>query len=340
MMTTEQNRLRSDVLNTLVVTRDTGKRLGVVKELLVDIDRREVVALGMRDNFLAVSGMPRYMLLDSISQIGDVILVDNEDVVEDIDIDAYSTLINCEVITESGEPLGRVRSFKFNTESGQVCSLILASLGIPQIPDRVLSTYELPIEEIVSSGPNRLIVFEGAEERLVQLTVGVLEGLGIGKPPWERDEEESYYTPKVRQDNLIGTGIPLKPAERPIQPPIALNQEWEEDEWQEEAPPVKYQQRELESIRYEEDEEDNWGDEVSDRPPISRYEEPVETTAYVESYGEAKIDGDAWDDEDDEPEPYIPPKINIPMPEKMPEPMPEKMPEPIPEAQKEPEYEE
>ena len=151
MMTTEQNRLRSDVLNTLVVTRDTGKRLGVVKELLVDIDRREVVALGMRDNFLAVSGMPRYMLLDSISQIGDVILVDNEDVVEDVDIDAYSTLINCEVITESGEPLGRVRSYKFNTENGQVSSLILASLGIPQIPDRVLSTYELPIEEIVSS---------------------------------------------------------------------------------------------------------------------------------------------------------------------------------------------
>lgn len=330
MMTTEQNRLRSDVLNTLVVTRDTGKRLGVVKELLVDIDRREVVALGMRDNFLAVSGMPRYMLLDSISQIGDVILVDNEDVVEDIDIDAYSTLINCEVITESGEPLGRVRSYKFNTENGQVSSLILASLGIPQIPDRVLSTYELPIEEIVSSGPNRLIVFEGAEERLVQLTVGILEGLGIGKPPWERDEEESYYTPKVRQDNLIGTGIPLRPAERPIQPPIALTQEWEEDEWQEEAPPVKYQQRELESIRYEEDEEDNWGDEVSDRPIVARYvDEPDEETSYVESFGEAKIDGDAWDDE---AEPYIPPKINIPIPEKLPE--------PIPEAQKEPEYEE
>jgi len=312
MMTTEQNRLRSDVLNTLVVTRDTGKRLGVVKELLVDIDRREVVALGMRDNFLAMAGMPRYMLLESISQIGDVILVDNEDVVEDIDIDAYSTLINCEVITESGEPLGRVRSFKFNTQNGRVASLILASLGIPQIPDRVLSTYELPIEEIVSSGPNRLIVFEGAEERLIQLTVGVLEGLGIGKPPWERDEEESYYTPKVRQDNLIGTGIPLRPAERPIQPPIALTQEWEED---------------LESIRYEEDEEDNWGDaevidarveRVEQRPAIRYEEAPVETTAYVESFGEAKIDGDAWDDE---AEPYIPPKINIP--EKVLEPQPE-----------------
>jgi len=46
-------------------------------------------------------------------------------------------------------------------------------LCIPQIPEQVLSTYELPIEEIVSSGPNRLIVFEGAEERVTQLTVGL-----------------------------------------------------------------------------------------------------------------------------------------------------------------------
>jgi len=43
--------------------------------------------------------------------------------------------------------------------------------------EQVLSTYELPIEEIVSSGPNRLIVFEGAEERVTQLTVGLLERL-------------------------------------------------------------------------------------------------------------------------------------------------------------------
>ena len=67
-MTTEKIRLRSEFLNTQVITRDNGKRLGVIKDLLVDIDQREVVALGLRDNALSVAGMPRYMYLNSIRQ--------------------------------------------------------------------------------------------------------------------------------------------------------------------------------------------------------------------------------------------------------------------------------
>ena len=34
-------------MGTQVITRDTGRRLGVVGEVVVDIDRREVVALGL-----------------------------------------------------------------------------------------------------------------------------------------------------------------------------------------------------------------------------------------------------------------------------------------------------
>ena len=40
-MTTENLRLRSEFINTQVITRNTGKKLGVIKEILVDIDRRE-----------------------------------------------------------------------------------------------------------------------------------------------------------------------------------------------------------------------------------------------------------------------------------------------------------
>ena len=65
-MSTENIRLRSEFLNTQVIARDTGKRLGVVKEVLVDMDRREVVALGLRENILAVSGILKYMYLNSI----------------------------------------------------------------------------------------------------------------------------------------------------------------------------------------------------------------------------------------------------------------------------------
>jgi sporulation protein YlmC with PRC-barrel domain len=213
-MTSEQIIRRSDILNTQVITRDNGKRLGIVSQVWVDIDQREVVALGLRDSLISISGLPRYMYLNTINQIGDVVLVDNEDVIEDVEIEALSNLINWEVITETGEVLGKVRGFKFNGETGKIYSIVIASLGLPQIPDQFLSTYELSIDEIVSTGPNRLIVFEGAEERVNQLTVGVLERLGIGKAPWERDTEEEYGYSAPRQ---------VAPANHPSQKFVSLN---------------------------------------------------------------------------------------------------------------------
>lgn len=328
-MTSEQIRQRSDILNTQVITRDTGKRLGVVKELLVDIDRREVVALGLRDNLLSVAGMPRFMLLSSISQIGDVILVEDENVIEEIDVDAYSSLINSEVITETGEMLGRVRGFKFNIETGKLLSLIVASLGIPLIPEQVLSTYELPVEEIVSSGPNRLIVFEGAQERLVQLTVGVLERLGIGQPPWEREEEETYYQPTVKPDNQLGTGVRTPPAPEPVRTAAPAAQQWDDDEWEEPQPepvvrqPLR-QQQPAESLYYQEDleEKENWR-EAKPRenyetrkyaPPSRRYEE----REYEDEYEYEDVEKDAWAD-DESPKPYKAPRVNIPEKTKAPE---------------------
>ncbi|MGK7873155.1 MAG: PRC-barrel domain-containing protein [Xenococcaceae cyanobacterium] len=317
-MTTDLIRLRAEFLNTQVITRNTGKRLGVVKELLVDIDRREVVALGLRDNLLSLSGMPKYMYRTSIRQSGDVILVEDEDVIEDIDIDAYSPLIHSEVITEAGEPLGKVRDFQFNLEDGIVSSLIIDSLGMPQVPDQIISTYELPVEEIVSSGPNRIIVFEGSEDRITQLTVGILERLGIGRPPWER-EEEGYYAPTTPADKQLGTGIPVRtPVSKPVETRApAVEGNWDEDDWEQTrtTPPPRQQ---AESIRYEEYEEgeleeDNWGDVRTERPVVryeaSAYEPKSRSKDYEYDYDD--VHNDVWDD-DVEPEPYNPPRVNIP----------------------------
>ncbi|MGB2925375.1 MAG: PRC-barrel domain-containing protein [Limnothrix sp.] len=299
-MTIDSIRLRNEFINTQVITRNTGTRLGVVKDVLVDIDRREVVSLGLRDSMFSVSGMPKYMYLDTVSRTGDVILVEDEDVLADVDIEAFSPLINSEVITEAGEPLGRVRDFQFDLESGTVSSLIIASLGLPQIPEQVISTYELPIEEVISSGPNRLIVFEGAEERLSQITVGFLERLGIGRPPWEREEEDLYYAPTARPENQLGTGVPLQqPIARPVETRQPVNN-WDEDEWEAEPiapPPVRRQK--AQAMSYDDYEETgNWDDDSGNYPPSENYPEP-------------NVAGDVWDDDEKE-EPYTPPVVNIP----------------------------
>jgi len=315
-MTSEQIRHRSDILNTQVITRDTGKRLGVVKQLLVDIDRREVVALGLRDNPISIAGIPRYMLLSSIRQMGDVILVEDEDVIEDIDVEAYSSLVNSEVITEAGDLLGKVRGFKFDSVSGKVFSLIIGSFGMPFIPEQLVSTYELPIEEIVSSGPDRLIVFEGAEERLQQLSVGVLERLGLGKAPWEREEEGGYYPPPVRVDNQLPAGVTTRPPvkAKPARTPKPLVETpWNEDE-SDEPEPEPIPQRRPEPVYYDEmEEETNWSEATTDRR--DRYYRQPEEVYDDDEYEEE----DVWEDAP-EPEVYRAPRVNIPEKKRTPQP--------------------
>ena len=202
--------LRSELMGIQVITTDTGKRLGVVGEVVVDIDRREVVALGLRDNPLTrfLPGLPKWMPLESIKQVGDVILVDSLDSLsEDFSPERYGKVINCQVITESGQLLGRVLGFSFDIETGDLISLVMGAVGVPLLGEGVLSTWEIPVEEIVSSGTDRIIVYEGAEDKLNQLSSGLLEKLGVGGSPWDEREANGYSTNLVPVENQLLSGL-------------------------------------------------------------------------------------------------------------------------------------
>ena len=201
--------LRSELMGTQVITTDTGRRLGVVGEVVVDIDRREVVALGLRDNPLTrfLPGLPKWMPLESIKQVGDVILVDSLDSLSDgFSPERYGKVINCQVITESGQLLGRVLGFSFDIETGGLISLVMGAVGVPLLGEGVLSTWEIPVDEIVSSGTDRIIVYEGAEEKLNQLSSGLLEKLGVGGSSWEEREANRYTANLVPVENQLLSG--------------------------------------------------------------------------------------------------------------------------------------
>ena len=219
-------------MGTQVITRDSGRRLGVVGEVVVDIDRREVVALGLRDNPLTrfLPGLPRWMPLDRIRQVGDVILVDSADSLsEGFNPERYTKVINCQVITEAGEQLGRVLGSSFDIEPGELATLVIGAVGVPLLGEGVLSTWELTVEEIVSSGPDRIIVYEGAEEKLKQLGTGLLEKLGIGGPSWEQEERERFRTGMVPVENQLAAGQPSVQEQRRIQPATSRAFEPEEE---------------------------------------------------------------------------------------------------------------
>ncbi len=276
MAISEQIQQRSDLIGTQVITRNTGKKLGVVNQLWVDIDQREVAALGLRSTL--ITGDQRYIYLENIRQIGDVILVDDETAIEAITEIPYSTLISHEVITESGEKLGKVRGFKFDTISGEVKALVIASMGMPLIPSQIISTYEMPVAEIISTGAERIIVFEGAEERLNQLTVGVLERLGLGAAPWD-DDEENYIPTRTPTSNQLSSGQKA-PAYNPPRAAAPVRDEWEaEDEWETAAPRRREEPRraamplpsdEPQKLEIWEDdlEKDAWEDDAYEAPPL------------------------------------------------------------------------
>ena len=196
-------------MGTQVITTDTGRRLGIVGEVVVDIDRREVVALGLRDNPLTrfLPGLPKWMPLESIKQVGDVILVDSLDSLSDgFSPERYGKVINCQVITESGQLLGRVLGFSFDIETGDLISLVMGAIGVPLLGEGVLSTWEIPVDEIVSSGTDRIIVYEGAEDKLNQLSSGLLEKLGVGGSSWEEREANRYTANLVPVENQLLSG--------------------------------------------------------------------------------------------------------------------------------------
>jgi sporulation protein YlmC with PRC-barrel domain len=288
-MSFEQSRLRSDIVGTQVITRSTGRRLGVVSQLWVDLDRLEVLALGLQENILSkvIASNEKVMLLSDIRQMGDVLLVDDDAVLDsDINTAPFSSLVNSEVITESGEGLGRVRGFKFDVITGKLETLVIASLGLPQIPDQVVSTYELPVEEIVSTGPDRIIVFEGSEEKLVQLSVGLLERLGLGSAPWERGLSGGYVMP-VSASNQLPSGI-----KNEIRRDAARNRPAVEERWREEAPP-QASRRDAQREAQREPQREAPNPRRDERPAPPDIDLPVE---------EVDVTGDLWEDSDKQAE--------------------------------------
>ena len=140
---------------------------------------------------------------------------------------------------------------------------------------------------------------EGAEEKLVQLSVGLLERLGIGSAPWERTSDNEYIMP-VSTANQLPSGVQA-PAEFTRSRTPAAEERWSDDDWGEpelvEEPLARTQKTE----RYRAatlEEEDNWGSSTDSAPEAKDVD-----------YRE--VSDDTWPKEKQDT-PYQPQPLNIP----------------------------
>ncbi|WP_271254909.1 PRC-barrel domain-containing protein [Pseudanabaena sp. Chao 1811] len=316
MMQSENLRQRAAVLGLQVFSKRSAIRLGIVTQIWLDVDQRRVTGVTVAERF--VPGTPIgigdtfFMSLDNIDLLGpDAILVDDESVLEDILItERYTTLINNEVVTESGELLGKVRDFKFDPETGDLMFLIVASVGNPIIPASLISTYEIDVNEIIAVGRDRIIVTEGMEDRMTQLSKGLLERLGLGKAPWEDDFEDDYLPPTTTmRDNALSSGArsTYSPPPQQQRPVYRQEQSWDDgDNWAEERVPVNPPQQQRRQARAEvrpepparpitppkpiDNYDDDYDDFEDDYPTTSKPDFRNETQQQIrDAWGETKI---------------------------------------------------
>ncbi|MFS8867038.1 PRC-barrel domain-containing protein [Synechococcus sp. OH30] len=239
---------RSQVLGTQVISQANAARLGVVSEVWADLEARQVLVLGVLEK--AFAGSPRLLELRQVTALGqDAILVPSDEVFDNLDLEGLSQVVGSEVVTEEGIRLGKVKDFEFNSVSGLITGLILSNLGLTFLPGFILSTYLLPAEEIIAVGSERLIVADGAESRLTQLSKGILETLGLGKPPWlaaaasapalprsaaDAEAEKQYedeYGEEDTESELLPEPVPPPPS------PVSEQPAWEQEYPKEEEPP-------------------------------------------------------------------------------------------------------
>nr|GMC95446.1 uncharacterized protein LOC109179203 isoform X1 [Ipomoea batatas] len=180
---------RSSMIAKQVITINSALSLGFVSQLWVDINSRVVLLVEVRPNLL--SGEVEWCLLEDVKQVGDVLLVKDESVLENqFRLAGLETLVGYNVVTQGGrQNIGKVRDYTFNVNSGVVESLELDSLGIPMIPSSLVSTYGLFVEDVVTVLSDTIVVKEAAASRIQRLTKGLWSGQYRGN---SIDELEDY----------------------------------------------------------------------------------------------------------------------------------------------------
>ncbi|KAL4322228.1 hypothetical protein AHAS_Ahas14G0189500 [Arachis hypogaea] len=161
---------RSNLLAKQVISITLS--LGFVTQLWVDTTAWMVLFVEMRPNLL--SGDADNFLLEDISQVGDVVLVPDESMIEnEFKMVGLETLVGYKVVTPSQRNIGKVHGYTFSLNSGAVEELELDSFGLSIIPSSLVSTYSLLVEDVVEVVSDAVMVREAAASRIQRLSKNV-----------------------------------------------------------------------------------------------------------------------------------------------------------------------
>ncbi|XP_015690457.2 uncharacterized protein LOC102700127 [Oryza brachyantha] len=182
---------RSGLLAKQVISVSSARSLGFVSQLWVDAASWIVALVEVRPSLL--SGEAEKFLFEDIYQVGDVVLVEDETVVEnEFKLIGLHSLVGYDVVTSRRRNVGKVRGFTFDINSGAVESLELDSFGISIVPASLVSTYCLFVEDVLDIVSDTVVVHEDAISRVQRLTQGIWGTQNIQGPGGQMDEYGRY----------------------------------------------------------------------------------------------------------------------------------------------------
>ncbi|XP_027351553.1 uncharacterized protein LOC113862651 isoform X2 [Abrus precatorius] len=187
---------RSSLLAKQVISIRSALSLGFISQLWVDTTSWMVLFAEVRPNLL--SGDSEKFLLEDISQVGDVVLVQDESVIDnEFKMVGLETLVGYKVVTPSRRNIGKVRGYTFSINSGAVEELELDSFGLSIIPSSLVSTYSLLVEDVLEVVSDAVVVHEAAALRIQRLSKGFLGNQNVGISvddieDYESEQSETY----------------------------------------------------------------------------------------------------------------------------------------------------
>ncbi|KAJ9516183.1 hypothetical protein QJQ45_024611 [Haematococcus lacustris] len=170
----------SQVVGKQVITRTTGRNLGVVGGLWVDPVRLQVLSVDLDDKKGVGSKQIANFPLARLEQIGDVVLVHDDKVLYEPALDGrfgYYMLPGLEVRTRSGEYLGKVRDFSFSPDNGALARIIYDDFGLAFLPSAFFDTFSLTIGDVVNVGVGGLVVSDQARYNEQRESSGVFAAI-------------------------------------------------------------------------------------------------------------------------------------------------------------------
>jgi uncharacterized protein YrrD/polyhydroxyalkanoate synthesis regulator phasin len=155
-MTTQPEVIRqSELLNQLVLNRDTMEELGRIEILWMYAPSNRVLGFVSKSGFLG--GKKLAFKLTQVSTLGaNGVLTHSKPEETNADkVSQLETLINCEVWSDSGEKVGKIIDYVFNLKTGEISKYLFVSSDLASVTGEI---YELAPTQILSLGRRRVLV--------------------------------------------------------------------------------------------------------------------------------------------------------------------------------------